>query len=111
MITGYSGLFQFGEDGERNIPIAVFTLAITNGTYSYERLYSRDASGPTPDVSRIVWPAGRLTPPPDSPPCGYDGELCITATSEYISHGMYTWHVVSCVFTRSLLQWHPPTWS
>ena len=83
-LTGISGPILFGEDGERNLVIAVFTLTTANGSYLYEKLYRSVTSGATSDVSRIIWPAGRVSPPPDSPPCGFDGELCVTPTGDYV---------------------------
>ena len=82
MLTGFSGPVLFGEDGERNLALAVFTLATANGTYRYEKLYSSVTSSATPDVSRIIWPAGRTSAPSDSPPCGFDGELCVMPTGD-----------------------------
>ena len=82
MLTGFSGPVLFGEDGERNLALAVFTLATANGTYRYEKLYSNATSSATPNVSRIIWPAGRTSAPSDSPPCGFEGELCVMPTGD-----------------------------
>ena len=100
MLTGISGPVLFGEDGERNLALAVFTLATANGTYRYERLYSSVTSNATPDVSRIIWPAGRTSAPSDSPPCGFDGELCVMPTGDKHLTCMSGW---TCMFSRQSL--------
>ena len=38
-------------------------------------------------TERIIWPGGRTTPPPDTPPCGFEGELCIEGIHfNYLPH-------------------------
>ena len=36
--------------------------------------------------SKIHWPAGRLTPPPDEPECGFDDAKCVPSKAQFVIH-------------------------
>ena len=72
---GKSGFVQFGENRQRELAIAVFTLHECATGYEYKRLYGSQPLA-QPNLTRILWPGNATSPPLDSPPCGWDNEYC-----------------------------------
>ena len=69
------------------IPVGDFQIKYDNKTKKGEQIFVRRSG------FAIKWPGGRTGPPPDSPECGFHGELCIGPIREGI------------VIKRSLISW------
>lgn len=91
-IQGITGNVSVDENGDRHVDYSVLDLDPRNGKFQVVANFYGARNEFVPESNRSVhWPGGRVSPPPDVPPCGFDGALCEKNTFPH-------WTVVSIVF-------------
>ena len=76
--SGIAGNVTIDANGDRLVDYTLFDMNPTTGVFEPVMVFDslKEAFFEVPD-KRIHWPNDRLGPPPDTPPCGFEGELCV----------------------------------
>ena len=76
--TGIAGNVTIDSNGDRLVDYTLFDMNPITGDFEavmiFDSLSQHFFEG---EGKKIHWPNNREGPPPDTPPCGFEGELCL----------------------------------
>lgn len=82
--TGIAGNVTIDANGDRLVDYTLFDMNPLSGLFEPVMIFdSKQEEFVELPGKKIHWANNRPGPPPDIPPCGFDGELCLSDEAEY----------------------------